>query len=139
MQNHKLSSKALNPKPTPSPPGLLPVLSESLGKLWNSFGFFLRPEPKYIVSFIVTLLMKWLSHAEGWQSCSPARWGLLATCSVQAMDGKVGMIGLVGTWAPFLICSPIVSGHLHSWSTSGLLSANCQGSAVGISLVCRYG
>lgn len=132
-----LSIKALNPKPTPSPRGLLSVPSESLEKLWNSFRF-LKPEPKYVLCFIVTLLMKWLSHAEGWQSGYPARWGLITTCSVQAMDGKVGMIGLVETWAPFLICSPIVSDHLHSWSTSGLISANCQGSAVGISLVCRH-
>ena len=131
-----LSSKDLNPKPMLSPPGLLSVLLESLEKLWNSF-CFLKPEPKCILCFLITLL-KWLSHAEGWQSCYPARWGLIDTCSVQAMYGKVGRIGLVETWAPFLKCTPIVSDHLHSWSTSGLISANCQGSAVEISLVCRH-
>ena len=39
---------------------------------------------------------------------------------------------------PLLKRSPVVSGHLHSCSTSGLFSANCQGSAVGTSLVCRH-
>lgn len=48
------------------------------------------------------------------------------------------MAGLLETWAPFLICSPVVSDHLHSWSTSGLTAANYQASAVGIFLVCRH-
>lgn len=43
-----------------------------------------------------------LTHTEGWQSGYPAKLGVIATCSFQAMVGKVGMVRLIETWAPFL-------------------------------------
>lgn len=109
----------------------------SLWKNCRTLSIFSKQNLSTSYSFIVTLLMKWPSHMEGRWSCYPG-WGLIALCSDQVMEGKVGVIGLIETWVPFLIFNPIVSGHSHSRSTSGLISANCQGSAAGISLVCRH-
>lgn len=83
--------------------------------------------------------MKWLSHMEGWQSCYPAGWGPIATCSVQAMDGEGGKFGFMETWALFF--SYLQSYCFRSFRFMEQFRThlpNCWGSAVGIPSVRRH-
>lgn len=130
-----LSSKDLNPDPIPCPPLLLPLLLESLKKLQalfplnqNLYAFCIS------YSFIVMLLIKWVSHTEKDGRGAASQVGVIATCSVKAVYGTVGMVVLLETRAFFLISVLLfqviyIQGALQDSSqrTAGLCCGNLLG------------